>query len=237
MRALLVLLAAIAFAIAPFLSPEFGGFDPELYPIPQNNPPVQPIGWAFSIWGIIYLALLAHTVYGFVKKRRDADWQRGRTGLFISLAVGAIWLPVALLSPIWATILIWVMLLTVLISLYQTNYARPIWAARWPAALYAGWLTAASFVSIGLMLGGYGLLSELNAALAALVLAAGFAAINAYYLRAWPYGAAAAWGFFGIGMANLGGPLVIASGAFAAAAVMAAISAWRRKPHHSGFSV
>jgi len=50
MKAILVLIAALAFAITPFLSPEFGGFDPNLYPMPQDDPPVQPAGWAFSIW-------------------------------------------------------------------------------------------------------------------------------------------------------------------------------------------
>ena len=116
MRAILVLIVAIAFAIAPFLSPEFGGFDPDKYPIPQRNPAVQPAGWAFSIWGPIYLWLIAHAVLGAFKFRQDAAWDKGRIALALSLAVGAIWLPVALLSPIWATLLIWIMLIAGLIA-------------------------------------------------------------------------------------------------------------------------
>lgn len=49
MKAFIVLVVALAFALAPFLSPEFGGIDPDKYPVPQKNPPVQPIGWAFGI--------------------------------------------------------------------------------------------------------------------------------------------------------------------------------------------
>ena len=227
MKAVLVLIAAIAFAISPFLSPEFGGFDPERYPIPQRNSAVQPAGWAFSIWGLIYLWLVLHAAIGVLKYRADADWDRGRIALLISLAVGAIWLPVALLSPIWATILIWVMLISVLISLYQSAGAAPSWIARWPVALYAGWLSAASFVSIGLLLGGYGVLEEIAAAIVALVLATGFAAYNAYRLASWPYGAAVTWGFVGIAIANIGSSQIVAGASMIAAILILGLSVWR----------
>ena len=54
---LLVLLAALAFALSPLLSSGFNGFAPDQFPIPQDNPPVQPAGYAFAIWGLIYLWL------------------------------------------------------------------------------------------------------------------------------------------------------------------------------------
>ena len=202
MKSILVLIAAVAFALSPFLLPEFGGFDPDLYPVPQDNPAVQPAGWAFAIWGIIYLGLIFHGVYGLSKRKTDVAWDQGRATLFISLAIGAIWLPVAFVSPIWATILIWVMLITALMSLYQTQNASPKWAAAWPVALYAGWLTAASFVSIGLILAGYGFTKEVPAAITALVLATPFAVINIYKLRHWTYGAAVSWGLIAISVNN-----------------------------------
>ncbi len=231
MKAYLVLLAAIAFAISPFLSPEFGGFDPERYPIPQYDPPVQPAGWAFAIWGLIYVALIIHAVLGVFRHKDDADWDRGRIALFISLAVGSIWLPVALLSPIWATILIWVMLISVLVSLYQTQSAHPAWAANWPVALYAGWLSAASFVSIGLLLAGYGITSEVVAAIIALALATSFALYHGYRLGHWSYSAAVAWGFIGIVFANLEtNTLVSVLSGIAAILMLAAIAYRVRTP-------
>lgn len=202
MKPILILIAAIAFALSPFLLPEFGGFDPDLYPVPQDNPGVQPAGWAFAIWGIIYLALIFHGAYGLIKRKTDQNWDRGRISLFASLAIGAIWLPVAFVSPIWATILIWAMLITVLISLYQTRTAAPKWAASWPVALYAGWLTAASFVSIGLILAGYGITGEVPAAIIALVLATPFAVINIHKLKHWTYGVAVSWGLIAIAANN-----------------------------------
>tara|TARA_R110000787_G_scaffold221595_2_gene330321 strand:- start:14057 stop:14755 length:699 start_codon:yes stop_codon:yes gene_type:complete len=227
MKAVLVLIAAIAFAISPFLSSEFGGFDPERYPIPQRNSAVQPAGWAFGIWGIIYLGLIVHAVFGVFKYKTDAAWDRGRIALLVSLTVGAIWLPVALLSPIGATILIWVMLISVLISLYQSPGAAPSWVTGWPVALYAGWLSAASFVSIGLLLAGYGVLEEIPAAIVALVLATAFTAYNAYRLASWPYGAAVTWGFFGIAIANVGSSQIVAIASMTAAVLIFGFSVWR----------
>lgn len=225
MKAYLVLLAAIAFAISPLLSPEFGGFTPDSYPIPQNDPPVQPVGWAFAIWGLIYAVLVVHAGFGAFRHRDDPDWERGRIALIISLGIGSIWLPVALLSPIWATVLIWVMLISVLISLFQTQSAQPSWVANWPVALYAGWLSAASFVSVGLLLAGYGITSQIAAAIIALILATAFAVYNAFRLRHWSYSAAVAWGFLGIAIANLEADLLVAVPAGIAALVMLAMAA------------
>ena len=225
MKAILVLIAALAFAVAPFLSPDFGGIDPDRYPIPQLNPPVQPIGWAFSIWAPIYLWLVAHAVFGAVKCRKDAQWDKGRMALALSLAVGTIWLPVALVSPIWATILIWVMLITALVASYQIADAAPAWIAKWPVALYAGWLSAASFVSIGLLLAGFGFVGEFAAAVIALGLATAFAGFNAHRLKSWPYAIAVSWGFVGIAVANIGSAMTLTIAALVAAIIVLGISA------------
>ncbi|MEO9599983.1 hypothetical protein [Parasphingorhabdus sp.] len=230
MKSILILITTIAFAIVPFLSPEFGGFDPERFPIPQRNAAVQPAGWAFSIWGLIYLWLIAHAAFGVLKYQDDSEWDKGRIALFISLAVGTIWLPVALLSPIWATILIWIMLIAALVSLYQSEQATPSWIARWPVALYAGWLSAASFVSIGLLLAGYGFVAEIPAAVIALALATVFAGYNGYRLKSLPYGAAVTWGFFAIGISNMGTSTLLTVAAMAAAIFVFGLSAMPKKP-------
>ncbi|AMO73219.1 tryptophan-rich sensory protein [Sphingorhabdus sp. M41] len=229
MKAILLLIVAIAFAIAPFLSPEFGGIDPDRYPIPQLNPPVQPVGWAFSIWGPIYLWLVAHAAWGAFKFRQDAEWDRGRIALALSLAVGTIWLPVALVSPIWATILIWIMLIAALIALYKIEKATPAWIARWPVALYAGWLSAASFVSIGLLLAGYGFVGEFTAAVIALLLATLFAGFNAQWLKSWPYAIAVSWGFAGIAVANMGSAIILTIAAVVAATIVLGLTALMKK--------
>ncbi|MDJ0824959.1 MAG: hypothetical protein QNJ16_05590 [Rhodobacter sp.] len=156
MKAVLVAVGAVAFAASPFMSGAFGGFRPDQFPVPQIDPPVQPAGYAFSIWGLIYLGLVAHGVFGLVARADDAGWDRGRWPLVISLAVGAAWIPVAQVSAVWAAVLIWVMLVTALMALAVAPRGAP-WLGRVPLGLYAGWLTAAAWVSVALVAAGYGI--------------------------------------------------------------------------------
>lgn len=126
-----VLILALAFAASPLWVPGFGGFDADQFPIPQVDPPVQPEGYAFAIWGVIYLWLIAGAAFGALRRWAAPDWVEMRIPLAISLAVGSIWLPVAVRSPVWATVLIWVMLISALIALWRSPRLDP-WAAAWP---------------------------------------------------------------------------------------------------------
>ncbi|MFP7570638.1 hypothetical protein [Marivita sp. S2033] len=205
----LVLVAAIAFAASPFFAEGFNGFDPNQFPIPQDNPPVQPAGYAFSIWGLIYAWLIIGAGFGVLKRIDDPDWAAMRPPLVVSLAIGAIWLPVANVSPIIATILIWAMLVSAFFSLFRVGDTDR-WLQQAPVAIYAGWLTAASSVSIGLLLAGYGVLPPTVAALAALALGLGVALVAQYRLhRAPEYGVTVIWALIGVIVANTG-PLNIA---------------------------
>ena len=49
LKAVLVLVAAMAFVLSPFLAQPFTGFDPAQLPIPVDDPPIQPEGYAFAI--------------------------------------------------------------------------------------------------------------------------------------------------------------------------------------------
>lgn len=129
-----------------------------------------------------------------------------RPALIVSLVIGASWIPVAQLSPLWATVLIWAMLATAVLALMRAGKADPIWL-RAPIALYAGWLTAASCVALGLILAGYGYLDAQVAAWLgiALALAIGMT-VQALRPDAPAYPAAVIWALVGVFVANLGGP-------------------------------
>ena len=90
--------------------------------------------------------------------------------LSASLVVGAAWIPVANRSVFGATILIWIMLITAVLALRAAGTTDRLWL-RSPIALYAGWLTAASSVALGLVLAGYGWLGGTTAALVCISLA------------------------------------------------------------------
>jgi hypothetical protein len=154
--AIITLILTVAFAVAPLFSGDFSGFASDLLPVPQINPPVQPAGYAFAIWGPIYLWLIASAIYGLIYKARDPGWDAARVPLCISLAVGVPWLVIAQVSVIWATITIFIMAFSAIAALHRTP-SLDRWWMRGPVALYAGWLTAASFVSLATTMAGYGI--------------------------------------------------------------------------------
>ncbi len=168
--AVFTLTVAIGFALVPFLTSGFNGFTADQFPVPQIDPPVQPAGYAFSIWGLIYLWLIVGAVYGLVKRPDAPGWHAARPALLVSLLMGMFWIPLAQVSVLWATALIWLMLVTSLAALLRAHRQDRLWL-REPIGLYAGWLTAAACVSIGLMLAGYGVTGPTVAALIALALA------------------------------------------------------------------
>ncbi|MFQ6755801.1 hypothetical protein V6Z72_15765 [Cereibacter sphaeroides] len=200
---LLTLLAALAFAASPLTTQGFNGFTADQFPIPQVDPPVQPAGYAFAIWGVIYLWLILGAGFGLWKRARDPDWQRMRPPLLASLAIGAAWIPVANAAPVAATAMIWAMLAGAVAALVRSGPHDPWWQ-RAPVALYAGWLTAAASVALGLVAAGHGLLSAEAAALAALALALACAlAVILRGPRAPAYGTAVAWALGGVIVSNL----------------------------------
>lgn len=208
MRAILTLAAAVGFVGFSYAAPDFSGYDRAQLPFVSDRPPVQPAGFAFAIWGVIYLWLVVHGGYGLLARAEDAEWDRPRWPAIGAMALGAGWLFVAVANPVAATLMIFAMLALALWALARAPDGKPhdFWLARAPLGLFAGWLTAASFVSVGLVASGYGLIgSERAAALIAIALAIGFAAWVLARLRpGGGYALAAGWGLFGIAIANLG---------------------------------
>ena len=157
--AILTLIFTATFLVSPAFT-SFTGFEASQLPIPQVNPPIQPAGYAFSIWGLIYAWLAASAIFGILKRADDPAWERPRKFLIVSLAIGTPWLWVATQSPIWATVLIIAMAgFAIAALLTAPRLFDRLWFQT-PVALYAGWLTAASFVSLGSTLAGYGILMD-----------------------------------------------------------------------------
>ena len=203
MKPFLVFLAALAFALSPLLSTGFNGFRPDQFPIPQINAPVQPAGYAFSIWGVIYLMLIAGAGFGLLRRAGNVGWDTHRTPLILSLGIGAGWIPVAQLSAFWATVMIWLMLGTALFALLRLPRIDRIWL-RTPVALYAGWLTAASCVALALMLAGHGLTGATPSALLCLTLGLAIAATIQNLRPDIPeYSAAVIWALTGVALSNI----------------------------------
>lgn len=229
--AVITFLLCLTFAGSTLWVPDFGGFDANQFPLPQNNPPVQPAGYAFAIWGVIYLWLLVGMGFGLLRRADNQEWHVMRRPLCVSLAVGSIWLPVAVQSPVWASILIWVMLISALIALFRAPERDTGWALL-PLALYSGWLSAASCVSLGLLAAGYGFLDETTAALAFVFLALVLASAVQNQLRRGPtYGLAVIWALIAIVVQNMNTDATVAALAGGGALAMT-VPTW--KSYRSG---
>ncbi|MFD0978470.1 hypothetical protein [Tropicimonas aquimaris] len=223
MKAILLVTAAAAFAAAPAFVP-FNGFDPTLFPIPQVDAPAQPAGYAFAIWGVIYLWLVVHAVYGLVARADDPAWDAPRWPLMVALVPGTAWLSVASFSPIWATILIFVMLGGALAAMLSAPRAQDPWLLGAPIELFAGWLTAASCVSLALLGAGYGIVfGQTIWAVIALALATGIALwVQQRRPGSWFHALGVIWALIAVAVSNFGGQWLLALLALAAAGLIAA---------------
>jgi hypothetical protein len=230
-RAILTAIFTATFVVSPLLTDPFSGFRPDQLPVPQVSPPIQPAGWAFSIWGLIYTWLIVSAVYGLWKRPADDDWNTAREPLLISLAVGSFWLAVANTSAIAATVMLFVMA-PLAIAATAAAPRKDRWLLQAPAGILAGWLTAASFVSLGSTAAGYGLLTDgLGWAWICIIAAL---AVGVWVQRLLPrapeYGFTLVWALSGIIAANLDShtPLAILAAA-GIAIVLATVFLVRRR--------
>lgn len=201
-RAILTALFTATFIGSSFVTP-FSGFTADQLPIPQVQPPIQPAGYAFAIWGLIYAWLILSALFGLWKRSTDPAWDVMRAPLVISLVIGTPWLWVATQTAIGATVLIFAMAITAIIATLRAPTADR-WIAQAPVALYAGWLTAASFVSLGSTMAGYGIaMDQIGWAYTGIGLALLVAlGVQSRIPRMPTYGLVVIWALVGIIVAN-----------------------------------
>ena len=227
LRAIFLILVTLTFAVAPFITPPFTGYDPGDFPVQITRPAVQPAGYAFAIWSVIYLWLIVHAVYGYWKRAHSVDWDLVRLPLIASLAMGTVWLSIAGAYPVLATFGIVFMLVTAMIAFFQADEFYDRWMLSAPMAIYAGWLSAASAVSVGVLLAGYGVLGDTESALVMIVIVFGVAGMVQWLRPYMPlYGITVVWALIGVIVANAESNTLVALIAAAAASGMAAITAY-----------
>jgi hypothetical protein len=168
-----------------------------------DRPAIQPAGYAFSIWGLIYLWLLAHAAFGLVKRRNDPAFLRPALPLLVSGLLGSVWLAIASSAPLLATLVILVMGGLAMLAYMRADQTQDRWLLAAPLAIYAGWLTAACGVSVGVILAGYGVLSNTGSALLLLAVVIGVALFVQTRRPTMPvYGATVVWAAIGVVLAN-----------------------------------
>ncbi|MFT4151649.1 MAG: tryptophan-rich sensory protein [Paracoccaceae bacterium] len=230
-RAVFLLCIAILFAMTPLMLPSFDGYDPQDFPVQILRPSVQPAGYAFSIWLLIYAGLILHAGFGLLRRDTDTDWDAPRLPLAAAMICGIFWVAFAEDHPVIATVTILIMLVCAL-SAVMTAGRKDRWLLMAPVALFAGWVTAAAGAASGVTLAGLGWLPDTGAAVVCILAVLAVAATVQLRLGRVPeYGLAVIWALAGIVVANVGVNTIVAGlamiGIIAMAGVIAAANGAR----------
>lgn len=131
----------------------------DLYPVLTT-----PAGYAFSIWGLIYLALIGFAVYQALPSQRSNPTIDRITPLFLVSCVANVgWLFTWHYELLLPNILLMLMLLVTLIGIYRQLRADGTpastgerWLLRAPFSMYLGWITVATIVNLSTVLYAFG---------------------------------------------------------------------------------
>jgi hypothetical protein len=119
---------------------------------------ITPAGYAFSIWGIIYLGLLLYLAYqwvGFVKKQNETSLLPSGIWFTVANLSNALWIYVWTSEQIFLSVVIIAILLFSLIQLVLRlrleTYDAPIktiFFVWWPICIYTGWVILATVLTV-----------------------------------------------------------------------------------------
>ncbi len=190
-----------------------------------------PAGYAFAIWGLIYLGLIGFVIYQSLPSQRDNNRITRITPLFLLSCLANIgWLFTWHYEILSLNIVFMLVLLGSLIGIYRQLRAddmQPGAGERWlvwvPFSLYMGWITVATIVNLTVVLyaAGWQDTGVLGAALASLlfVVAAGIAVTIARRFDDPVYALVVVWALVAVAIKHAGVMLVAATAWVAAAAV------------------
>jgi hypothetical protein len=115
---------------------------------------ITPASYAFAIWGLIYIGLIAYSLYQVLPAQRDqAELAKVSWGLIGACGFQIAWIYVFLTYRFWGSVLLMLGILACLAFAYVRSRAvRPTRRVRWlvqaPISLYFGWITVATVVNV-----------------------------------------------------------------------------------------
>ncbi len=161
-------IAAVVFTLAQILAPllpAIGIGNPVGEQSADTQTLITPAGWAFAIWGPLYLGTIIFAVYQLLPRHRDSALVR-RIGWHFALAVlgNALWVTYTQLFSLgFPSVLIIVFTLVNLLAILRVFASTPAFslserlAVVLPLSALAGWLTAATIVNIAAALNFHGI--------------------------------------------------------------------------------
>lgn len=210
-----------------------------------------PAAYVFSIWGLIYVALILFTVYQVLPSQRENP-RLGRIGYLFAFSclANAAWLFFWHYELFALSLVAMFALLITLITIYlRLDIGRAVvsttekWLVDVPFSLYLGWITVATIANVTSFLdyinwGAWGIRPEWWTVI--MLLAATFIASAVSFTRGdIAYMLVIIWAFVGIALRHAGTPIV-APATWVAVVLVAMITVVgrlsyvrRRQPHHA----
>lgn len=146
----LTLVAAVLEVVAPVVTVNGPGSSPGNGSGPELL--ITPVGWAFSIWGVIYTLAIAQAIAVLVRGARSVP-RRLQVDLVVLYLGGTVWIVLAGLDSSLATaaalLVMFVAAADAVLTVARSSIT-PAWLAVLTLAavgLYAGWVTAAFFLN------------------------------------------------------------------------------------------
>ncbi|MEO1414574.1 MAG: hypothetical protein AAFW00_04810 [Bacteroidota bacterium] len=196
---------------------------------------IVPAGYAFVIWGFIYVGLLAYGIFQARRDQRANPRLRAASSWFnLSCVFNVLWFTGVISQQLWLTIICMFGMLFCLVAISKALGiariqvpTREIWMTRVPISLYFGWITAATPINTTTFLQSIGfeglgiapdiwslILLVVAMTIAILVFFSRYA--NVIYLLV------IVWAFIGIAVSNTSGgsPLVFWTALIGAGAVL-----------------
>lgn len=197
----------------------------------QGDETLRVSGYAFSIWGLLYIGMIAHAGYQLVLGPRSDTPTVLVWGSVVAMSSCGLWIIAAALNGVWWTLgILSVSAAALVFAMARAGDARSTleqWLVRVPLSLLAGWLTIAAIVNAMTSLTIEGLIGVERAqaaALAAIAFALVLASALALRLRNVVYLLPIVWGLGGVYVAELARKPLVAHAAVAAAVVLLVVA-------------
>lgn len=204
---------------------------------------ILPANYAFSIWGVIYLGLIAYGVYQLLpSQRQNPTLRRVDYLLILACVVQSVWVVLFLLRQFWLSTIAMAGILLPLIGIYlclgmgQRRVSRQEkWLAHIPFSIYLGWISVATIVNVAISLfynswDGFGIAPSVWTAIM-LVVAGGIAATIAVQRRDVAYLLVIVWALIAIAVRQSSIPLVVSVAVGVAIVLFILVLVTRFRPH------
>ncbi|MDM7921864.1 MAG: TspO/MBR family protein [Pyrinomonadaceae bacterium] len=229
-RAILVLAATIGTIVFNSLAAagRVGGVTPaEISDKYQTA--VTPAGYAFSIWSLIYLGLIAFSIYQLLPSNL-AKYRNLRSLYIATAALNCAWIYFWHGDQIAVCLVLIVALAFTLFlinrKLRTTDSTGEYWMVKAPFSIYFGWVTAASLVNFAILLVNLGVqlspTGRTGLAVALILIAATLGVVMRMRLNNDLYPLAVAWALAAIGVKQSGQTLIVVAAALGTVACLIA---------------